>query len=43
MKAIFFRSPDDLNKFDNKNKSLKFYAYNFHTYQKLSKNKKLTI
>lgn len=41
MKAIILDHPDDLNKFDNKNKSLKFYAYNFHTYQKLSKNKKI--
>ncbi len=41
MKAIILDHPDDLNKFDIDNKSLNFYAYNFHTYQKLSKNKKI--
>ena len=41
MKAIILDHPNDLNKFDIENKSLKFYAYNFHTYQKLSKNKKI--
>ena len=39
MKAIILDHPDDLNKFDIDNKSLNFYAYNFHTYQKLSKIK----
>jgi len=41
MKAIILDHPDDLSKFDINDQSLNFYADNFHTYQKLRKNKKI--
>ena len=41
MKAIILGHPADFKKFDNKDNSLNFYAYNFHTYQVLRKVKKI--
>lgn len=41
MKAIILGHPADFKKFDNKDNSLNFYAYNFYTYQVLKKVKKI--